>query len=115
MTQFPLKQNEASNSSFSQSEGELREASDGLDPNADVQQRAMLRYERQLQSDPQLQVQSQPHQIHTCQQSAMYLPALGLHPGTQLDCINRLQRIPQLPQPCSDMHLCGTCRAVHVQ
>ena len=83
MTQITLKQNEASDSSCSQSEDDLRGASNGLDPNADVQQRAMLRYERQLQSDPQLQVQSQPHQTQTCQQSAMLLPALGIHSG---DC-----------------------------
>ena len=114
MTQIPPMQNDASYCSSSQSEGDLRKASDGLDPNADVQHHAMLRYERQLQSDPQLQVHSQPHQTQTCQQSAMFLPALGIHSGARLDCINRLQRSPHLPQPCSDMHLCGTCRAMHV-
>ena len=73
MTQIPPKQNDASYCSSSQSEGDLRKASDGLDPNAEVLQHAMLRYERQLQSDPQLQVHSKPHQNrfvsnleHTC-------------------------------------------------
>ena len=115
MTQLPSKQNEASDSSCSQSEGDLRKASDGLDPNADVQHRAMLRYERQLQSDPQLQVQSKPHQTQTCQQSATYLPALSIHSSARLDCIARLQRLPHLPQPCSDIYPWSTCRAMHVQ
>ena len=79
----PTKQNDASYCSSNQSEGELRKGSDGLDPNADVQQRAMLRYERQLQSDPQLQVQSKPHQNkfvsnleHTCLRWAPNLTSL---------------------------------------
>ena len=81
MTQTPQKQKEASHCSCSHSEGDLQKTPDDLDPNADVQQRAMLRYERQLQSDPQLQVQSKPHETQTCQQSAMYVPALGINPG----------------------------------
>ena len=81
MTQNSRKQNGASHCSCSQSEGNLLKASDGLDPDTDVQQRAMLRYERQLQSDPQLQVQSKPHQTQTCQQAATFLRALGIHPG----------------------------------
>ena len=40
----------------SRSEGGFVMASNGLSPNAEAQQRAMQRYQRQLQSDPQLQV-----------------------------------------------------------
>ena len=62
MTQKPQKQNGAFHCSSSQSEGDILRAADGLDPNAAVQQRAMLRYHRQLQKDSQLQVQSKSHQ-----------------------------------------------------
>ena len=100
MNQIPPMQNDASYCSSSQSEGDLREASDGLDPNADVQHRAMLRYERQLQSDPQLQVQSQTHQTQTCQQSAIFLPVLSI----PFWCPTRLhQQTAALPTPSPAM------------
>ncbi len=81
MTQPCQKQSKALLCSCSQPNSGHLNASDGLDPNADVQQHAMLRYEQQLHSDPQLQVQSKSHQTQTCQRSAAFLPALGIHPG----------------------------------
>ena len=42
--------------SLSQSDGDSYKMADGLDPNAEVQQRAMQRYHKLLQTDKQLQV-----------------------------------------------------------
>lgn len=42
--------------SLSQSDGDSYKMADGMDPNAEVQQRAMQRYHKLLQTDKQLQV-----------------------------------------------------------
>ena len=42
--------------SLSQSDGDSYKMADGMDPNSEVQQRAMQRYHKLLQTDKQLQV-----------------------------------------------------------
>lgn len=59
MVQSPEERGHAPQASMSQSEGGFQGVTDGLSPNADVQHRAMQRYQRLLESDPQLQVSSQ--------------------------------------------------------
>ena len=59
MVQSPEERGHAPQASVSQPEGGAQGTTDGLSPNAEVQQRALQRYQRLLESDPQLQVSSQ--------------------------------------------------------
>ena len=59
MVQSPEERGHAPQASMSQSEGGAQGITNGLSPNAEVQQRALQRYQRLLESDPQLQVSSQ--------------------------------------------------------
>ena len=61
MVQSPQKHIDALHRSSSQSQGESVKSSNGLSPNAEAQQHAIQRYQRQLRSDPQLQVNSDAH------------------------------------------------------
>lgn len=58
MVQSPEERGCAPQASMSQSEegGQGITVTNGLSPNAEVQQRALQRYQRLLESDPQLQV-----------------------------------------------------------
>ena len=59
MVQSPEERRHAPQASVSQPEGGAQAITNGLSPNAEVQQRALQRYQRLLESDPQLQVSSQ--------------------------------------------------------
>lgn len=57
MVQSPEERGNSLRRSLSQSDGDTDR---GLDANAEVQQRAMQRYQRLLKTDPQLQVMHRP-------------------------------------------------------
>lgn len=56
MVRSPEERENTLRRSLSQSDGDVHRASDGLDPNAEVQQRAMQRYQRLVNIDPQIRV-----------------------------------------------------------
>lgn len=60
MVQSPEERQNTLRRSLSQSEGDAHKISDGLNPNAEVQQRAMQRYQKLLKSDKQVQVSDRP-------------------------------------------------------
>ena len=60
MVQSPEERQNTLRRSLSQSEGDAHKISDGLNPNAEVQQRAMQRYQKLLKSDKQVQVRNKP-------------------------------------------------------
>ena len=55
MVQSPEERGHASQASVSQPEGGAQGITNGLSPNTEVQQRALQRYQRLLENDPQLQ------------------------------------------------------------
>jgi hypothetical protein len=56
MVRSPEERENTLRRSLSQSDGDSYKMADGMDPNAEVQQRAMQRYHKLLQTDKQLQV-----------------------------------------------------------
>ena len=63
MVQSPEERQNTLRRSLSQSEGDAHKISDGLNPNAEVQQRAMQRYQKLLKGDKQVQVRSSPPNV----------------------------------------------------
>ena len=63
MVQSPEERQNTLRRSLSQSEGDAHKISDGLNPNAEVQQRAMQRYQKLLKGDKQVQVSSRPPNV----------------------------------------------------
>ena len=74
MVQSPEERGAALGRSMSQSEGDPQQASDGMDANAEVQLRAVLRYQKLLKTDTQLQVLARARHLPHCSSHAQGSP-----------------------------------------
>lgn len=85
MVQSPEERQNTLRRSLSQSEGDAHKISDGLNPNAEVQQRAMQRYQKLLKGDKQVQVSGRPPvrivQIALLQEKGVHLLSSPLPAG----------------------------------
>ena len=76
MVQSPEERGHSLGRSMSQSEGDPQQASDGMDANAEVQLRAVLRYQKLLKTDAQLKVLARAHHLLHCPSYAQGSPAM---------------------------------------
>ena len=83
MVQSPEERQNTLRRSLSQSEGDAHKISDGLNPNAEVQQRAMQRYQKLLKGDKQVQVSSSPPNVQ--QPVLLHLLLLPSYPARGAD------------------------------